>query len=352
MTTLFRPCTRSIFLALLSLISSAIFQPAVCQARGGDDWVLVDRYNAQQKLANAGDPQAMYEVARMYELGRGTELDMQKAVQWYERALAKGQNDARAHLGVMYFEGSGVKRDLKRAVSLIQPAAENGNPTAQYYMGHMYEQGEGLRRDLNQAMFWYKKASVSGHYLAVARLKALENTGPSNLSPLREEPVQTATRANPPPHPVQKRAQPDSPAKVLLQTVLDTKWERNGRPASYLPSTNSTCTAQAGKLISCQSGEERRKTFDAAITYVTEATLAGFNNSDQFTVNYNNNIHKIEPIARPSLDGDTPVAKAAPANLKLGKQTVVHKLRCELQSVDKLFCVQDNNVSLTFTRVK
>ena len=349
MTTLFRPCTRTTFLALLALISTVLFHSADSLARNGDDWVLVDRFNAQEKLAQAGNPDAMYEIGRMYERGRGTEPDMQKAIQWYERALAKGQNDARAHLGVLYFEGSGVKRDLKRAVSLIQPAAEKGNPTAQYYLGHMYESGEGLRRDLDQAIHWYKKAAASGHYLAVARLKALE--AQENASPLREETtVRKPTRANPPPRPV-RSAQIDSPAKVLLQAVLDAKWERRGRPAGFLPSSNSTCREQSRATIVCQSGEEQRNTGDAIITYVTEATLAGFNNNDQFTVNYYNNVHKVVPVARPSLDGDTPAPKVAP-NIKLGKQSVVHKLRCELQSVDTLFCVKDNNVNLTYTRVK
>jgi hypothetical protein len=201
-------------------------------------------------------------------------------------------------------------------------------------------------------MRWYKKAAESGHYLAVARLKALENEASS--PPLREDTGQAATpppaRPNPSPRSAQQ-AKPDSPAQVLLQTIKDAKWERNGRPVGFLPSTNSTCTVPARAVISCQSGEENRKTYDAVITYVTESTLAGFNNNDQFTLNYNNNIHKIQPIARPSIDGEATVAKAPP-NIKLGKQSVVHKLRCELQSVDKLFCVQDNNVSLTFTRAK
>lgn len=347
MTTLFRPSVHASFLALLALVCILFFQPAVSLARNGDDWVLVERFQSQEKLALAGNASAMYEIARMYELGRGTEPDIKQAVHWYEQALNKGQNDARAHLGVLYFEGSGVNRDIKKAVSLIQPAAQGGNPTAQYYLGHMYEQGVGLRHDINQAIFWYKKAANSGHYLAVARLKALENVQSS--SPPASQITQKTQRSNPPARPI-KTAQIDSPAKVLQQTVMNAKWQRDGRPTGFLPSANATCSQKSGQ-ITCQSGEQTRNTGDAIITYITEATLAGFNNADQFEVHYYNNVHKVQAVARPSLDGDAPVTRKPP-NIPLGKQSVVHKLRCEMQTVDRLVCVKDNNSTQTYSRVK
>lgn len=342
MTTLFRSSIRK---ALLALLCTVLCHPLASLARNGDDWVLVERFQSQQKLAQAGDAAAMYEVGRMYELGRGTEPDMKKAVQWYERALNKGQNNARAHLGVLYYEGTGVNRDLKKAVGLLQPAAQAGNPTAQFYLGRMYEQGEGLRHDPNQAMYWYKQAANGGNYLAVARLKALENAQVSSpASYAKAETVQNKPRPRP-------AVQMDSPAKVLQQTVMNAKWERNGRPTGFLPSANSTCSTKSGQTITCQSGEQQRNTGDAIITYATEATLSGFNNADQFEVRYFNNVHKVQAVARPSLDDETPAPRAAP-NIKLGKQSVIHKLRCELQSVDTLICVKDNNMTDTYTRVK
>lgn len=347
MTTLFRPSVHATFLALIALVCILCLHPAVSLARNGDDWVLVERFQSQEKLAKAGDASAMYEIARMYELGRGTEPDMTKAVQWYEQAFNKGQNNARAHLGVLYFEGSGVTRDIKKAISLLQPAAQAGNPTAQYYLGHMYEQGVGLRHDINQAIFWFKKAANSGHYLAVARLKALENVQSS--SPPSSQIALKTQRPNPPARPI-KAAQIDSPAQVLQQTVMNAKWQRDGRPTGFLPSANATCSQKSGH-ITCRSGEQKRNTGDAIITYVTEATLTGFNNADQFEVNYYNNVRKVQPVARPSLDDEAPVIRKPP-NIPLGKQSVVHKLRCEMQTVDRLVCVKDNNSTQTYTRVK
>jgi len=314
----------------------ALFSASTCQARNGDDYVLVERFQSQQKLAQAGNASAMYEVGRMYELGRGTQPSIDKAIQWYERALHKGQNNAGAQLGVIYFEGNSVKRDLHKAFKLLDAAAKGGSATAQFYLGQMYEQGEGVQRNLNLSKHWYQKASDNGNYRAVARLKTLEHAPASS-----RQAAAPAIRSNP----------SDSPAAILLQTVLNTKWQRNGRPTGFLPSANTKCSQKANRTVSCQSGEQKRNTGDAIIVYVTEATLSGFGNSDQFVVNYYNNVHKIQPVARPGLDGETTTPRPPP-NIKLGKQSMIHKLRCELQSVDRLVCVKDNSSTDTYTRAK
>jgi hypothetical protein len=337
-TCLYQPPRLMTLRAIFLIVATTLFYPLSGLARNGDDWVLVQRFQSQQKQAQAGNAAAMYEVGRMYELGRGTEPNMSKAIQWYERALKKGQNNARAHLGILYFEGTGVNRDRKRAVSLLQPAAQAGSPTAQYYLGRMYEQGEGLRRDPNQAIYWYKKAADSGYYMAVARLKDLEKHRSSR----------TRARATPQ---TARPKQNESPATILLQTVVNAKWQRNGRPAGFLPSVNSSCKRKSELVVNCQSGEQQRNIGDAIITYVTEATLYDFNNADQFEVKYSNNVHKIQPVARPSIDGETPAVRAPP-NIKLGRQALVHKLLCEMQTVDKLVCVKDNNRTDTYSRVK
>ena len=336
MATPFIPIVRAVLLTLALTTCNALFFSIPCQARNGDDWVLVERFQSQMKLAQAGNASAMFEVGRMYELGRGTEPSIQKAIQWYEHATQKGQNNARAQLGVIYFEGSSVKRDLNKAARLLDAAAKAGSATAQFYLGQMYERGEGMPQNLNLAMRWYKKAADNGHYLAVARLKTLEHTQTSSR--------QTSTAAAP-----VRRS--ESPATVLLKTVMNTKWQRNGRPTGFLPSANSTCAEKPHQVVTCQSGEQQRNVGDAIITYVTEATLSGFTNSDQFLVRYYNNVHKVQPVSRPSLD-DEDTTPRAPPNIKLGKQSMVHKVRCELQSIDKLVCVKDNNRTDTYTRVK
>lgn len=320
----------------LFVLCLALLIPTLSYARNGDDWVLVQRFQSQLKKAQTGDANAMYEVARMYERGRGTEPDIHQAMRWFEQAANKGQNDARAQLGVLYLDGEGVKRDTHKALELLKPAAEKGNATAQYNLGQMYEHGEGVRHDLNQARYWYKLAAGNGFYLAVNRLKSLER-------------VQTNTER------AKKHSRPassDSPAQILMRTVLQAKWQHAGRPSGFLPSTITRCRlSKNGHSVSCKSGAQERKSYDAVIDYSTEATLSAFNNADVFKVHYVNTVLKVKPIVRRQVTGDNS-SPHRPPNIPLGKQTVTHQLRCELKSVDQLTCTKDNNVVETYIRAK
>jgi len=208
--TPFHSAGSLLFLGLLG----ALLLPGSGMARNGDDWVLVERFQNQQSKAKTGNPAAMYELARMYELGRGTPPNMGKAVQWYERAVNKGQNGARAHLGVLYFEGRGIRADLAKAGKLIKAAAEGGNATGQFYLGKMYEEGKGMRRDPGQARYWYKQAATNGHYLAIARLKELE----------KEQASTSRVSASAQSKPKIRKVRKESPATILRQTVLSAKW--------------------------------------------------------------------------------------------------------------------------------
>ena len=56
----------TLFITLAILVFSA-----ENHADGGEDWVLVKRFEEQLNKAKSGDSDAMYEVGRMYERGRG-----------------------------------------------------------------------------------------------------------------------------------------------------------------------------------------------------------------------------------------------------------------------------------------
>lgn len=349
------PLYRCIHAVLYILICAVLFHPYLSQARNGDDHVLVERFQSQLQQALAGDTHAMYHVARMFELGRGTEQDALKAVKWYQLAITKGLNVARAHLGVMYLQGNGIKCDLHKARALLQPAAEKGSATAQYYLGRMYEQGMGVRHeDLKWAVYWYQKAANNGDYLAIDRLKTLHNAQASNANP-RKVTASTTTRKKAKPRktaastPTRKPVQIDSPARVLLRTVMQAKWQHAGRPSEFLPATTTRCHVNTKREVNCKSREQRRNIGDAIISYTSDATLSDFNNANEFQVSYVNTVLKVKPVARPNLDGKVSTARRPP-NIPLGKQSVTHKLYCELKSINRLVCIKDKNATDTYTR--
>ncbi len=85
---------------------------------------------AFEPLALAGDPDAQYGLAVLYEMGRGVERDLQVAVMWYRRAAAQGMAEAQFNLGAMYANGEGVPQDLVAAYAVLALAAAQGHAEA------------------------------------------------------------------------------------------------------------------------------------------------------------------------------------------------------------------------------
>ena len=67
------------------------------------------------KVAEQGDAEAQYQLARMYNKGEGVTRDYGQAVAWCRKAAEQGHEEAQFGLGVMYNEGRGVTRDYEAA---------------------------------------------------------------------------------------------------------------------------------------------------------------------------------------------------------------------------------------------
>jgi len=137
---------------------------------------------------------AHYNLARMYEQGRGLDRDPAKArvhfeaaaklghadaqgrlafllldepepdyaaaARWFERASKGGHLDADYWLGRMAEEGWGAEADLARAFELYTGAAEAGQPDAQYRLALLYQDGRGVKADPDEAGKWAYRAAV------------------------------------------------------------------------------------------------------------------------------------------------------------------------------------------------
>ncbi|MBI3563316.1 MAG: sel1 repeat family protein [Gammaproteobacteria bacterium] len=343
----------------LALVSLIILLGMTATPQAADDWVLTDRFKTQLKDAQKGDSLAMYEVGRMYERGRGTEQDVNKAADWYKKASENGQYEAKARLGILYLEGNGVDRNPAKALDLLASSAEAGVATAQFYLATMYENGEGVAADDQKALNLYKAAANGGYYQAKARIAALA-TKPVPRKPVprpravpKPAPAVTATKSDDAPVVMASAAPPaattktEKPGEVLLSTILAGRWVgQNGEPAGFLPSKTTLCDREGELGLKCVSGEQWRNTGALVISYVLEASLSGFNASDQFNVQYVNNVLGTKDAKKKPGDDQA----ALSFGVKTGKQATVHKLNCELEEENKLVCVKDRITTITFTR--
>jgi hypothetical protein len=135
--------------------------------------------NAYRKDAEAGDPEAQFNLACAYANGRGVPQDDAQAMQWYRKASAQGHTGAQNNIGWMYDAGRGVTKDGAEAVRWYRKAADHGNPYAQNNLGLKYENGTGVPKDITEAGRWYRMAADQGH------AQAKENL--ARLTPLIEE---------------------------------------------------------------------------------------------------------------------------------------------------------------------
>lgn len=317
----------------------------------GDDWVLVKRYQSQLALAKQGNAQAMYEIGRMFERGRGVDQDDANAAVWFSNAAAKGHAGAKGRLGILYNDGRGVAKQPNKAYKLLSQAASTGIPSAQFYLAQLYEYGQGTPRNSAKAMKWYQAAAKGGYYKARERVAHLRN----NQAAPASAGAKTATTAG---HPAARR----SPTTPLVRALLRGGWMRNGEPVAYLPSNITTCKKQAGNSINCTSGEQHRSTGYDVIYFNTKATIGNFTSSDQFSIRYTNKVTKSEKIARSeAFDDEEDEAEEAEeasadetgneyASINTGTQSKTHTLKCELENLKTITCSKGKLYVLQFSR--
>ncbi|MCX8615483.1 tetratricopeptide repeat protein, partial [Gilliamella sp. B3770] len=62
-----------------------------------------------------GLSEAQYNLARMYEVGDGVEVDKEKALDLYTQAAEQGNEYAQLELAYMYDQGDGVEVNKEKA---------------------------------------------------------------------------------------------------------------------------------------------------------------------------------------------------------------------------------------------
>src|SRR5262252_9797883 len=101
-------------------------------------------------LAEKGDADAQFILAKMYWMGQGVLKDPDQAIKWFKASASQGNADAQFFLGSYYLL---PQRDVPEGVKWMRLSAEQGMQDAQYLLGKAYLQGgETLPRDPVQGL--------------------------------------------------------------------------------------------------------------------------------------------------------------------------------------------------------
>ncbi|EGB07834.1 hypothetical protein AURANDRAFT_26920 [Aureococcus anophagefferens] len=103
--------------------------------------------------ADQGRTSAESNLGVCYRDGEGTEVDLGKARYWFERAAAKGSEQATKNL---------ARLDAQKAAKIYRRAVELGDVDAMIFLGEFYEHGSGVKLDKKKAERLYRAAADRG----------------------------------------------------------------------------------------------------------------------------------------------------------------------------------------------
>ncbi len=99
-----------------------------------------------------------YRIGKMFAHGLGTEQDYETAAQWFELSAEKKYKYAQYSLGGLYYHGQGVEQDFQTAFSLYLKSAKQSFPYADYEVAKMYRDGVGTEKDADKSNSHFKNA--------------------------------------------------------------------------------------------------------------------------------------------------------------------------------------------------
>jgi TPR repeat protein len=147
---------------LSAVVLALVAAPAVADVKAGvDAWSAGDFSRAVvewQGPAAAGDPDALFNLAQAYRLGRGVEIDNARARKLYEQAASLGHVKAADNYGLLLFQ----EGEQEKAMPLIKAAAERGDPRAQYVLGLSHFNADYAPRDWVRAYALMTLANGAG----------------------------------------------------------------------------------------------------------------------------------------------------------------------------------------------
>ena len=148
--------------------------PAMASVKDGvDAWGRGD-YTAAiaewQGPAQAGDADAMFNLAQAYRLGRGLPQDLDRAADLYRRAAEAGHLQAADTYGLMLFQNG----EREAAMPYVQAAARRGDPRSQYLLSIAQFNGDAMPKNWVEAYALMTLANGAGLPQAAAAIAQMD----------------------------------------------------------------------------------------------------------------------------------------------------------------------------------
>jgi TPR repeat protein len=143
-----------------------------------------------QKASAKGSSSADWALGQCYFNGNGVEKNVPKAIEFYRESAAQNDPLGELALGAAYATGTGVEKDPVASANLVAKSAQQGNAEAEYVTGWNYINGFGLDTDAAQGVAWYQKSAAQANFDAAFNLAMCYFAG-IGVAPDRPKAVKT-----------------------------------------------------------------------------------------------------------------------------------------------------------------
>lgn len=116
----------------------------------------VQYFKSFKKASRRGHSNAMYNLAKFYHLGFGTEIDKARALKYYKKSALRGTKEGAYQAGLLLMTEEALY-DFDEGVKWLERASRNGQPNAAFLLG----QSHFNKQNYADADIWLSKVYQS-----------------------------------------------------------------------------------------------------------------------------------------------------------------------------------------------
>ncbi|KAL7720439.1 Protein kinase domain-containing protein [Entamoeba marina] len=128
-----------------------------------------------ETIENTNYPDVLYELGLCYHNNILVEKDINKAIEYYERAANLNNSNALYNLGIIFSNGDGIEKDINKAIDYYERASKLNDSNALNDLGIIYSNGDGVEKDINKAIEYLERAVALNHEQANDLLKQIKS---------------------------------------------------------------------------------------------------------------------------------------------------------------------------------
>ena len=96
-------------------------------------------------------PFLQFRIGQMLQNGLGTDVDMLKAITYFQQSAAHGNVHAKRIIALEYISGEFLKQDVDKGISMLTECADDGDKLSCYKLGKLYLDGKISTQNLDKA---------------------------------------------------------------------------------------------------------------------------------------------------------------------------------------------------------